>query len=279
MKEYVQAMIDYIEVNIHEPITSNDIEKHIGYSKYYMHRVFRIYTGYSIMEYVRNRKMEYAHQSLSQGMTVLDVAVSYGYQSERAFRRVFKKYFKILPSCISKMNYQIPPKIILENIGGINVLPYLNEPIETKLPDLHIIGVKKVSKSPEEDSINFMNDYAQKHGISPISEIGSDASITEKEREEGLRGYVQFLVVSKAEYDKANEAFLLKETIPSSKAMKCTIKDPFIDPFVRIPTGWKKLFAKVESSYQVNIDISLTCFEEKVETVEGVSMNLYTYVR
>jgi AraC-like DNA-binding protein len=49
-------MIDHIDEHISEPLSLDGISWHVGLSKYYLNHMFSIYTGFSVMEYVRRKK-------------------------------------------------------------------------------------------------------------------------------------------------------------------------------------------------------------------------------
>jgi len=71
-----------------------------------------VYTGMSIMDYIRIRKMQYAQTELTKGKKVIDIALQLGYSSDRSFRRVFKMVYHQPPSKIRKDDYTLPEKII-----------------------------------------------------------------------------------------------------------------------------------------------------------------------
>ena len=57
MKEIVAACVNYIENNIYNKITLDDVAQQSGISKYHLHRMFKSLTGESLMEYVQSRKL------------------------------------------------------------------------------------------------------------------------------------------------------------------------------------------------------------------------------
>lgn len=50
LKDNILDSLKYIETNINESITAEDIAKHSGYSLYYFSRVFKEYVGLSILQ-------------------------------------------------------------------------------------------------------------------------------------------------------------------------------------------------------------------------------------
>lgn len=278
MKTYMQAIINYIEDHIEACISMEDIVSYIGYSRYYLHRLFMIYTGMSIMDFVRIRKMQYARTALSDGKNVINLALQFGYQSERSFRRAFKMVFNQPPSKFKKDDYSLPEKIVLNELGGIKMLPYLSEVKEIKLKKYYAIGYQAISKEPEADSINYMEEFKLKHQLHPISAIGSDVPVDASNSDKGYRGYIQYLVLNEKEYQQIDHKDIIKKEVQASKYIMLKIDEPFVDPFERIPTGFKKLIHYLRENHQYNDQLDIGSFEEEVETMHETYMNIYIAV-
>jgi len=279
MRIYVQMIIDYIEDHIEEPLTIEGISNHVGYSRFYLHRLFLAYTGYSIMDYLRSRKMQYALRSLKNGQRVLDVALAYGYASERSFRRAFKLIYHESPSIMRTRDFSLERKINLEKIGGIQVLPYLSEVKTVKLKAYFAVGHQVISRNPEEESIRYMRDYRLRKGLDPISEIGSDVPVGSNESDQGKHGYVQYLVLSKEDFFKPHDENLIKKKVEASTYIMLKIEDPFKNPFERIPNGFKKLIHHLNEHNAYNEDLSIGSFEESVKTMHESYMNIYIAIK
>lgn len=56
-KEVVKKVIDDIEKNL------DNISKNIGYSKFYLNRIFTGYTGITMYKYLQNRRLIVAAES------------------------------------------------------------------------------------------------------------------------------------------------------------------------------------------------------------------------
>ncbi|MBQ4051403.1 MAG: helix-turn-helix domain-containing protein, partial [Oscillospiraceae bacterium] len=68
-------------------------------SSYHFQRVFSILCGFTIGEYIRNRRLSLAGTELATGKAkVIDVALKYGYESPDSFAKAFQKFHGILPS-------------------------------------------------------------------------------------------------------------------------------------------------------------------------------------
>ena len=279
MKSYMQAVVDYVEDHIHESITMDDIEAYIGYSRYYLHRVFSVFLGLTIMDYIRIRKMQYARADLVKDSTILEIALDYGYRSERSFRRAFKMVYQDAPSKLRKEDFSLPEKIVLDKVGGIKMLPYLSDVKEVRLKEYYAVGYQTVGKEPEGEVIDYMTNYKFEKKLHPISEIGSDVPVTSEESDQGFRGYVQYLVLKQDEYDQIEDANLLKKEVEASKYIMLTIDEPFKDPMERIPNGFKKLIDYLEKHHTYNDQLAISSFEEEVETMRGTKMHIYIAVK
>jgi len=62
-------------------------------------RIFNVLSGFTVGEYIRNRRLSVAAQELSTAdARVIDVALKYGYDSPDSFTRAFAKFHGIAPS-------------------------------------------------------------------------------------------------------------------------------------------------------------------------------------
>ncbi|MBQ3519346.1 MAG: AraC family transcriptional regulator [Clostridia bacterium] len=139
----IQQAIDYIEDNLTETIDYEEVAKRCYSSSYHFQRVFSILCGYTLGEYIRNRRLTLAGRELATtNAKVIDVALKYGYESPDSFAKAFQKFHGILPSQARnngsnlKSFSRLVLKFSLE--GGIT----MNYRIETK-PALTLLGYKK----------------------------------------------------------------------------------------------------------------------------------------
>lgn len=94
----IQNSIDYIENNLSEELKLNDIAKQSYFSGFYFHKLFRKFTGTSVMEYVRNRRLaEAASDLVKTGEKITDIAFKYQFSSEESFSRAFKRIYGMSP--------------------------------------------------------------------------------------------------------------------------------------------------------------------------------------
>lgn len=127
--ELIQRTIDYIDNNITEKITAEELSKIAGFSTYHYYRVFQSFIGIPVMEYVTRRKLQYALYELTKGEKIIDIALNYGFETHAGFTKAFKKCFGYAPKFYRiHAPIGVPQKINLKSmkenkLGGIVMQP------------------------------------------------------------------------------------------------------------------------------------------------------------
>ena len=106
VKEIMYDSQKFIEDNMKESLTVEEISSNVGYSVYYFSRMFKQYMKESVMEYVKERKLIKASEEIIAGKKILDVALEYGYQSHSGFTKAFKKTYGFSPILLRAFNFQ-----------------------------------------------------------------------------------------------------------------------------------------------------------------------------
>lgn len=139
----IQTAINYIEDNITEELDYEVIAGKSFSSSFHFQRVFSILCGYTLGEYIRNRRLSLAGAELSHSKEkVIDVAYKYGYDTPESFSKAFQKFHGITPSQARsgganlKSFSRLSIKVTLE--GG-NTMHYKIE----KKPAMVLTGYKK----------------------------------------------------------------------------------------------------------------------------------------
>jgi len=131
--ELIQKTIDYIDENVREKISIDDLASISGFSKYHFYRVFNSIVGFTVMQYVTKRKLQFALFDLQNDKKIIDVAMKYGFETHAGFTKSFKKSFGYPPhlyrlhapkSLPQKVDLQ---KLVLINTGGIIMQPKIIE--------------------------------------------------------------------------------------------------------------------------------------------------------
>jgi AraC family transcriptional regulator len=95
--------IEHIEDNLDSYLSIQDIAAIACMSKFHFQRMFSMLTGYTVSEYIRNRRITVAAQELAHSKTkVIDVAFKYGYETPESFTKAFRRIHGISPSAARK---------------------------------------------------------------------------------------------------------------------------------------------------------------------------------
>lgn len=96
-------VVSYIDTHFLEPVTLDDIARACHISKSYLSHMFRDVKKQSVMQYVLNKRLEYAKNLiLTTKLTVEEIALSSGFNNPSYFSRVFKEIYSVTPLSIRK---------------------------------------------------------------------------------------------------------------------------------------------------------------------------------
>ena len=106
--EAIQNTINYIEENLNQKITIQEISEMIYISPYHFSRIFKAITGVSIQEYIRRRRLsESAKMLIETDIKIIEIAFSVSFESQEAFTKSFKHNFGITPMKFRKIKPNI----------------------------------------------------------------------------------------------------------------------------------------------------------------------------
>lgn len=96
----IHKVQDYLEDNIHNPITIDELSEVAGFSKYHFHRIFKGIMNEPLSQYVNRLKLEKARGLIIHrpDLSLTDIAYKMGFTDSAVFSRTFKNYYKINPS-------------------------------------------------------------------------------------------------------------------------------------------------------------------------------------
>lgn len=104
----LQQAIDYVEHNLSAAIEIEDISKAAMTSKYHFQRMFHALTGFTVTEYVRNRRLTLAAEELAgSDCKVIDIALKYGYETPETFAKAFQRLHGVTPIVAKKSNVKL----------------------------------------------------------------------------------------------------------------------------------------------------------------------------
>ena len=95
--EYIKTIISYMNENINEDITLDDISRKLHLSKGYIINLFKSVTGQTPIVYLRNLRLEYASSLLKNGKSVTETTCLCGITNVSYFIREYKKKYGTTP--------------------------------------------------------------------------------------------------------------------------------------------------------------------------------------
>lgn len=171
LKEVIAVCVGYIEDNLHNKITLDDIAICSGISKYHLHRVFKSLTGEPLMEYVKSRKLSSSIFELQDtNKRIIDIALDYGFEYEQSYIRAFRKKFGYTPLKVRSepMSLVIQEKLNIDDVMSVNN-SVIYKPSFRFRQKFFLVGVKQkiMSKSGDKVANSYGRDffYNQKQRI------------------------------------------------------------------------------------------------------------------
>ena len=95
----VEQLLKYINRNLSENLSIDQLAERFFLSKYHMMRKFKNETGYTIHNYITSKRLLMARSLISQGIPVMKAAQASGFHDYTTFDRAYKKQFGKAPSC------------------------------------------------------------------------------------------------------------------------------------------------------------------------------------
>lgn len=93
----VDDMIEYINNNIDQDLSIENLSKRFNINKFSLSRYFKNKTGNSLHNYIIKRRLIYARELILEGYSMKNVAIKSGFKDYSTFVRGFKKEYNISP--------------------------------------------------------------------------------------------------------------------------------------------------------------------------------------
>lgn len=94
----IVEIIQYLNYHLTEEISIEGLADRFFVSKYHMMRRFKAETGYTIGNYINQKRLLYARELLKQGESVTKVYLDSGFKDHSTFVRAYKQMFHEVPS-------------------------------------------------------------------------------------------------------------------------------------------------------------------------------------
>lgn len=156
-QQYLEAInraIVFIETNMTENISLEEIAEYAFLSKYHFHRIFKSIIGNTVKQYQTRLRLEKSALLLrNSAETINQIAYQCGYNSPETFTRAFQNYFSLSPSLFREnskiaihQKQEIYQQLSFESLN-------LGAPKIVEVSDLHLAYIRhfgsyeKVAKS------------------------------------------------------------------------------------------------------------------------------------
>jgi len=96
---------NFIDEHITENLSLDEISLNIGISKYHFIRVFKQAFGVSPYQYQKRIRLDRAKLDITQGISILETAIKYGFSDVPTFSKAFKQQFNLTPGVIRISNF------------------------------------------------------------------------------------------------------------------------------------------------------------------------------
>lgn len=190
--EVIKQSVDFIEQNLTNSISVRDICEAVSNSTWEFQRLFRLYTGDSIGDYLRTRRLSMAARELIEnpGQRILDIAVKYQFGSQEAFTRAFKRVYSLTPgeARVSPSKVRLTQKLPLTTAQlNHNLSDIQRTPSIVVIPAKLYVGREIEIESPFAESTQFVN---------AVADLWSKFNPIRKEIKGRIRGTGYGLVLS-----------------------------------------------------------------------------------
>lgn len=109
----INKIFIFIDENLDQELNLEIIARIGFYSPFHLHRIFKAITNETINEYITRKRIEKSASILlhKREITISELSLQYGFNSNSSFTRTFKKFYGISPTEFRKSNPFIFSKI------------------------------------------------------------------------------------------------------------------------------------------------------------------------
>ncbi|HEY4804196.1 MAG TPA: AraC family transcriptional regulator [Paraburkholderia sp.] len=164
-----EATLAYIDANLEGDLSVEALSRIANFSRFHFHRQFAAYVGVPVARYVQLMRLRQAARRLAarEACSVLDAALSAGFDSPEAFSRAFKRSFGMAPS-----EFRRHPDW---QIWSANfVVPYLSRKLNMQVRIVHFSEVRVAALEHHgpiglvNESVRKFIDWRKQSGQSPV---------------------------------------------------------------------------------------------------------------
>lgn len=275
----LQKTVSYIETHILDDISADTAAGEVHISPFYLQKGFRIMTGYTIAEYIRNRRLYLSALDMMTGANkVIDVALKYGYDTPESFTKAFSRFHGVTPMQIRSQPHRIktflPLKITVTVQGG----NYMDYSIE-KISGFKVIGFSKQLPfdGGSDKATEFWGEIYNRYIREMLAKERPETDIEKAVAENGIgdfgisvgngekNGSFRYFIAGSYNGGRVPEGMEVYE-IPDSEWAKFSASGP-------IPSAIQTVYAKVFSEwlpshpeYEVSMDTTVEWYSKEGST-------------
>ena len=98
-REFVVAAIAFLKRRLAEPVSMDELVRHVGFSRARMFDLFKMQTGLTPNDYLQRLRVEKAQEQLRHtSRSVTEIALATGFSSGQYFSTVFARYTGVSPT-------------------------------------------------------------------------------------------------------------------------------------------------------------------------------------
>ena len=103
MKNKMVEILSYVEKNYREPLTTQTVADHFGYTREYLCRMFKNYSNQTFKKFLTGVRLKEAVQAMSvSDQSIGVIAMNHGFPDDKSFFNAFKKTYQITPAQFRK---------------------------------------------------------------------------------------------------------------------------------------------------------------------------------
>lgn len=272
--EQIQKALFLIESRLRTPLKEEDAAAEAGMSVRGFRQYFWMVTGYSYRDFVVGRRLALAAEDLSESAaSILDIALSCGYESHEAFTRAFRKAFSVSPRDFRKSRpaLKLLDKIELykECYMGIVIKDF---PEETVLP------FTAFHPGAEDKAKKLLNEWVASHPAAgrPRRIFGHNVDAgSAMSNSPDCAGYSFFVSLSPEEAAAEPRSIVLKAGRFAVTGIEGSFENDPDGLFIQ--EGWKRMNAMIaEKAYRVKE--GARWYEEELEPQKSGNLRLDLYL-
>lgn len=177
--------IDYMEEHLLTDIGVQEVADAVYLSPFYFQKCFKIVTGYSVGEYLRNRRLYLAGLDVIRAdytgdearcqsgngkkggkVKIIDLAYRYGYDSQESFTKAFTRFHGLSPMQLRAQPHRIKvflPLIVEISVKGGSKMEYTIEKREV----MKMIGFERTFsfESSYQEIPKFWQEFNERYGM------------------------------------------------------------------------------------------------------------------